>query len=469
MKKITVLLFILFLSVGYAQLDQFNTTPQKNIEPANLISVTIGGKFVVTGTFAASFGERVDQFITRIFNAAAKEREKPNFSLNDYSFRDLILKHYDGKEEKIDLVKFHTNGDFANNPYLKNDDVIIFQAADVERNFFSVTGAVNNPARFNFVDGDNLQEAIQFSGGINKAYDNVTKVEINRLSYDGRKEQVITADINSNIPLERGDRIVVVAIETQKKAFYARILGEVHNPGWVPITKDRTTLYDFIKKAGGLTTAANLLGGKLYTGTALYPVIEKQFNNRETIIPYKLDLEMVQNLTILDELKMARMSYLVPEDTAYFKLENKIRTMTEHAAIDFRQLEDSNSEASKYIVKDNDLVVIPAIDNTIYLFGQVLLQGHIPYVQGKGYEYYVQKAGGLGEYAQKSEIMIIKGYSDEWIPAEKNPVIEQGDYIYVPRTPARSINSYVAQIGTYLGIIGSAATIILLLIQLNKL
>ena len=40
------------------------------------------------------------------------------------------------------------NGDFTNNPYLKNDDVIIFPQPDLEHNSFTVSGAVNNPGKF---------------------------------------------------------------------------------------------------------------------------------------------------------------------------------------------------------------------------------------------------------------------------------------------------------------------------------
>jgi len=188
MKKITALLFILFFSIAYAQIDQSNNNNKSDnfIEVNNLISVTIGGNSPITGTFRASITERVDQFVTRIFNDAKILKLDAKFN----SIRDMTLKHSDGKEQKIDLAKFHINGDFINNPYLKNDDIIIFPQVDIGRNFFSIYGAVNNPGQFFFVDGDKLKDAIEFGGGINKAYENVEKVNINRLSYDGKHETV---------------------------------------------------------------------------------------------------------------------------------------------------------------------------------------------------------------------------------------------------------------------------------------
>jgi protein involved in polysaccharide export with SLBB domain len=469
MKTISAFLIILFFSAGFAQNDRPNNKTENYVVGQNLIAVTIGGKFMVTGTFPASVSERVDQFVTRIFNEARdKEQTRLLSNLPEYSLRDITLKHSDGKEQKIDLVKFHLNSDFANNPYLKNDDVLIFPQVDIDRNFFAIYGAVNNPGRFFFVDGDKLKDAIEFGGGINKAYENVEKVNVNRLSYDGKNETIISIDINSDFPLQRGDRLVVEARETMKKNYWVRIFGEVNNPGWIPITKDNTTLYEAIKKAGGMTTSASLKYAKIYTGNSFYALMQKEFDNKYSPNISKSDLDLIDIMENMEGLNMSRMSSLVPEDTAYFKLESKLRIISEQSAIDFSQLSDSNSEASKYLVKDNDLIIIPAIDNTVYMFGQVSSQGHIPIVPGNDYKYYIQKAGGFGEFAQQGEVMIIKGYSHEWIHADKNPLIEGGDYIYVPRKPARSFNSYVEQVGGYLGIVGSVATIILLLYQFKK-
>jgi hypothetical protein len=162
------------------------------------------------------------------------------------------------------------------------------------------------------------------------------------------------------------------------------------------------------------------------------------------------------------------MSNLVPEDTAYFYFENQLRVLMEGSTLDFDKLTDPNSEVSKYLVKDNDVIIIPAKDSSVYVFGQVLSQGHILFSPGKNYKYYLEKANGYGDYAEKNDVMIIKGVSNNWIEAADNVVIEEGDYIYVPKKTMRSYNSYMNQVGTYLGIVGSAATIILLLLQFKK-
>jgi protein involved in polysaccharide export with SLBB domain len=477
MKKYSILLFIFLYATANAQFD--NNRNENYLTGVNLISVTVGGKFIITGTFPASTTERVDQFVTRIYNQGkekllASGSNSPHLldqiikGLANFSFRNIKLKRVDGKELSIDLEKFRLNGDFINNPYLKNDDVLIFPQTDLERNFFSVIGAVNNPGKFHFFDGDKLKDALLFAGGINKAYENVTKVDINRLRYDGREQKVVSVDINSDFELQRGDRIVVVADETMKKDFSIMLLGEVNSPGVIPITKDKTSLYEVINKAGGLTKEASLKHAKLYTGNSFYSIIEKQFISNFKDYPIKPDFDLNSNYVKIDQLLMSRMSSLVAEDTGYFNSENQLRVLLEGSSLDFTKMNDPNSEVSKYLVKDNDVIIIPSQDSSVYVFGQVLSPGHIKYIPGKDYKYYVEKANGYGEFAEKSDVTVIKGVTHSWIEAEKNVIIEEGDFIYIPRKTLRSYNSYINQVGTYLGIVGSAATIILLLLQFKK-
>jgi protein involved in polysaccharide export with SLBB domain len=362
------------------------------------------------------------------------------------------------------------NGDFANNPYLKNDDVLIFQPSDLERNFFSVSGAVNKPGKFHFKDGDKLSDAIELAQGINKAYENVTKAEINRLSYDGEKMKVIPVAINNDYILQRGDRIEVVADETQKKEFSVTILGELKSPGKIPITKNSTTLKEVINKAGGFTSNASLRNSKIFTGKIL-PVLLESLYDITLKNPNELLLTDTTSFFLnLKESILFRMSNVTYEDREYFKLESQLKALQEIGSVDFSRINDENSEAAKYIVKDGDIIFIPPKTNSVYVFGQVLKPGNIIFKDGMDYKYYINQAGGLGEYAQdEEEIMIIKGDSQEWIsPFEHKVAIEEGDLIYIPREPALPFNWYVGQVGNYLSIVASTATIILLLVQFSK-
>ncbi|MCL6098734.1 MAG: SLBB domain-containing protein, partial [Bacteroidetes bacterium] len=266
MKKILVAVFVCFASLLFAQNDSQQLSKQNNLSMFQPITVTIGGDFIVTGSFTAYKSERLDHFVTKVFTEAESNMrsglnqidmiKKVTAQIEKYAKRDITLKHRNGETVKIDLLKFHLTGDMSNNPYLMDDDVIIFPSYDDERSVVEISGAVNKPTKFQFVDGDKLSDAILFAGGINPAYDNVTTAEISRLSNDGNKENVINVPIKDDYKLQIGDRIRILFSDNDKKSYKTLVLGEVRTPGYVYITKDNTTIKDVIAKAGGFTDKA---------------------------------------------------------------------------------------------------------------------------------------------------------------------------------------------------------------------
>ncbi len=478
-KYYSIIIILLCTALINAQDLNTNKINQNTLMNMGTISVTIGGNFIITGTFPASITERVDQFVTRMFNEA-KLRAKGNIldagtlqniekNFNKYSLRNITLKRADGEVIKLDLIKFRITGDFSNNPYLKNDDVLIFSPTDLDRDFFTVSGAVNNPNKFNFVDGDKLPNALELAEGINKAYENVDSVEIDRLSYNGETLNKFKVGITSDISLQRGDRIIVLADETQRKDYKVLVLGEVKRPGEIPITKNNTPIKEVIKAAGGFTEEASLKRAKLIRGTNIRYILEKEFGlNLEDRSDFFRDWPNPV-LFQFERDKMLRMSNLTEEDTAFFFVDDAIRQTLNEATLDFDSVLDNDSRVGNLKLRDGDVIIIPQKINTVYVFGQVKSPGNIRYVKGRDYKYYIDRAGGLGELANEGKISVIKAETREWISVdEKNVSIENGDFIYVPKNPVRSFNYYVGIVGRYLSIVGSVATVILLLYQFKK-
>ncbi len=433
--------------------------------------------FPINGTFPALVTDRVDEFVTRMYAEAVdltlrvisdpEIYRKLKEELANYALRGIKLKRANGEELNIDLQKFRRNGDFSNNPYLKNDDVIIFPTNDLSRNFFSVSGVVNNGGTFLFLEGDKLGDALELVDGINPAYENVDSVEVSRLSYDGQTETVIKIKIDNDYPIQRGDRFRFLAPETHRRNFAVSVIGEVNVPGVVPITKNNTTLYEVIKSCGGFTSQASLKRARVFSGNSLAILLEKQYNIKLNEQP-DLENPNIRNILLNLELAlMSRMSNVVTDDTNYFNMENQLRVLIEGSSLDFRKIEDPNSDIANYIVQNGDIIIIPQIQNSVYVFGQVLRPGHVTFIEGKDYNYYVTEASGLGELAVDDEIMIIKGGSRAWISTENDSVtIEEGDYIYVPKESLRSTRSYIMEYSVYLSVLASIAAILLSIVTI---
>ncbi|MDA3860080.1 MAG: SLBB domain-containing protein [Melioribacteraceae bacterium] len=466
MKFKILILSILFSITLIAQ--DMGDIQQSSMYALNKISVTIGGDFITNGTFPASATERVDEFVTRTYNqyrlallATTKDSRSMaelKAEIDEYAERGIALKHVDGTEQILDLKKFRLTADYAENPYLLNGDVLIFPQLDWQRNFIEVEGAVNKPTQFQFVDGDRLSSALLFSRGINAAYENADSIEITRLSYDGMNEEIIKANLKDNPELKRGDRIRVIANETQKRDFKVLVEGEVNKPGYIFIKKDNTTIKEVIEKAGGFKKTADLAGGELIRSNVLTNTTNTPFQDRKRAF----NLQALNRET--DLLMMIRMADIEPEDSLSLIYDNQLRNAKSIVTVDFKKVLDDNSENSKFTVKDGDIIYIPEITGLVNVFGQVMNPGFVDYIEGSDYQYYIDKSGGIGNRA-KDAVYLIKGKTRAWIDMtdEDNEFkIESGDFIWVPKDIPRNFDHYLTRTARIAGVIAALITVVLL-------
>lgn len=460
-----------------------NSSNSSSILAMQQISVTIGGDFPISGSYPALRSERVDQLITRILVEYRSEilRTTPDEKLlaqmkkniNEFAQRNIRLKRFSGEEINIDLIKFRITGDFAYNPYLQNDDVLIFPALDLERNFVDISGAVNKETKFQFVEGDKLTDAIEMAHGINPAYKNPYGVQISRLTYDGTQEQLLNFNLEDNPSLERGDRIKILSDENKKRDYSVIVIGEVNRPGKIYISENNTSLKEVIEKAGGFTENASLKFAEVIRNYNTFTMlqkkaIEQKLNGVELSL---LDEQKLLNFRSLELLKMYRSANITLEDTLFFNIDNNLRILEGYSQIDFRNISNENSFESKYRVKENDIIVIPEIRNEVYIWGGIGNSGYYEYGENKTVKNYIDEAGGYSEIAYSDdEIYLIKGKSREWINVDENEnaKIEPGDYLYIKKDPPQSTGFYLSRIATFAGIIGSVATVVLLLTQIGK-
>ncbi len=452
-------LLFLFMSLSADSWAQNTQSASAQLSSVSGIAVTIGGYAPFTGTFTVLPFERVDQLVTRVFDKTV------------YPLRDIVLKRKSGETIKVDLSLFRSNADFSMNPVLKNEDVLIFPWVNLDYSFFNISGAVKIPGRYQFVDGDHLADILQIAGGLNPAYENVHAVEISRLSYDGLKEEVIKTEIKDNPEIRRGDRVRIVADETYRRNFGTYIFGEVKRPGFVPVTKENNSLSSILEKAGGLMESADNEKAIIYNSSDLSAIyIDRQYNLGGD------QAGQIQKTNVLDQINrienslFLRMSNLADEDTSYFNIETRLRTLFSQSRINITNFRDTNSEAAHYYVKLGDYVYIPPKEKFVHVFGQVSKPGDVAFTKGLSYRYYVERCGGYSELAKK-EVMIITGDTHEWISVEDidaTAKLKPGDFLFIPKKAIHGLPYYIDLAAKYSTIVGAIATTALLIVQITK-
>lgn len=418
------------------------------VKPRQII-VSVTGNVLNPGLFTLSSVDRANKAIDE---ANKISRTQAQLELDrvkeEMSTRNVVLKHKDGSEDRVDLAKFFATKEDKFNPYFREGDVIIVPRKNKVKNVFGIYGEVNVPGRYEFVEGDTFLDAIRIAYGFTRLA-RTDSIEFSRLNTEGSslnttivRYEGISAGRQSNVKLEPGDRITVKAKIDLREDYRVEIQGEVLYPGFYPITKNQTRLSEVIKQAGGFTEFASLKSAE---------VIHQSVQQRE--------LETERLLSLRGGASV--------EDSADYFLETDLRLKKEIVNVDFGKLFLDGDASQDVILQTEDRIIIPSKKQTIYVFGQVVSPGHIPFVKGNDFRYYISKAGGFTERAREGDLKIIKARTKQWLaPAETE--IEEGDYLWIPKTPERTF-AYYATVGSQVASVLSVVMgITVLIVQVTK-
>ncbi|MCX6136641.1 MAG: SLBB domain-containing protein, partial [Ignavibacteriales bacterium] len=420
-----------------------------------VFNVTVKGFVVNEGMLAVQATERVDVVIAlandatdRNLRTMLKEIKPPEgidyrlLNNRKGSHRRIRLQHRDGTAGIADLEKFYALRRTEFNPLLRDGDIVVVPKNEITRDFVGVYGAVNSEGVYEFVEGDSVSTMLLIARGMTAIADS-TKVEVFRTSAAGDQMIQSTVDLTkvvrglqSDVALQRGDRIVVRENPELKRDDKVYIDGEVKNTGYFPITKDSTKLSDVVRQAGGFTDYVSLPTSQLH---------------RNSISEFEIKSERLES---------AR-GGVSPDDSAYFYMETNIRLNRELVVTDFIGLFEKNDKSKDVLLRNGDYISIASSKKTVYVFGQVVNPGHVLFTKGLDYNYYVSKSGGYTEYARKNDVRIIKASTKQWL-APGETTIEDGDYVWVPKDPYRTFSWYIDLYSKVFGIVGTVATLYIL-------
>ncbi|MDI6780365.1 MAG: SLBB domain-containing protein [Bacteroidota bacterium] len=418
------------------------------IEPRPII-VTVSGNVLNSALYTLSSIDRAD----RAIQAANKLEQRQTYDeLNDIlrnmSTRNIVLKRRDGTMHRVDIPKFLATKEDIYNPYLREGDIVIVTRKNPVKNVIGVYGEVNNPNRFEFVEGDLITDAIKIAYGFTRLA-NIDSIEFSRLSEDGKiltTELISYEDILSgakeNFTLEPGDRLVIKSKLELREDFRVFLDGEVKYPGTHPITKNTTKLSEIINQAGGFTEYASLKMSEVYRRSVSYD---------------EINIERI----------MSMRGSVSPDDSASYLIETELRLQKEIVNVDFEKLFNNKDVSQDIILKDGDYIRIPSTKRTIYVFGQVVSPGHIPLVKDASLDYYISKCGGLTDAARKGDVRIIKGKTKQWLDPDET-TIEEGDHIWVPKKPERTFAYYTTVLSQTASILSVVTGMAFIIIQLTK-
>ena len=412
-------------------------------------SVTVSG--VGQGTYPMSAVMRTSGLISFILTdsiSLIKSGTGPG-ERTRFSVRNITLTHSDGSKQRVDMYKYYATKDDKYNPYLKEGDLLNIPKYDVDATFLEVEGAVQFPGLYEYIDGDDLETAIQLCRGVTTAA-NMDSILISRLNVDANKMTnfFVKYEGNEHMPLKMNDRVYVMGNTDMRRNFKVVVLGEVMRPGPYPITMNTTKLKDIISEAGGFTPNANLATSEIYRKLDTFSLSVK---NRDTV----------------ENLYTQRLNDIITNKDEKEYYDNEYRSRIGRVNIDFEKVFKNGDESQDITLLDKDIILIGDNKREVYVYGQVNKPGFVPYEKGADVSYYIDLAGGYGDRADESEVRVIKFKTREWIDPD-DAKIESQDFIYVPKIIKHDFAYDIDLIAKVSSVLVSLITLTLLVIQAQK-
>ena len=438
------------------------------VSPRSFI-VKVAGVVNKPGGYIVSSVDRVDKAIYQANIISVSRVEQPNplksseeeKALTKFPFaepptelqaslRNIKLFRANGDSVEVDLIRYFATGDGTYNPYLLDGDMVVVPSMALSANAVSIQGAVRIPGRFEYHAGDSLSVMFKIANGPQPDAD-LQNTELVRFKPDGKsfERRVIEAqkvlEGKMDIPLQPNDRVFVRWKRHLREEFNATVSGEVRQGGKYAITRDSTRLSEIIEQAGGFTPEAAIAECKIFRRTKSQdPLMQNP--------DYKRLAEM-------------RLSGMNREERDYFNYEAAIQR--ELVSVDFKKLFIDGVKAADVTLRDGDFILAPSGNKTVYVSGQVANPGHVTYVPGSDYKYYIERAGGFSEAADKGNVSIIKAGTKNWV-SSGNEAVEEGDAIFVARRPERDLTYYFSIARDILTAVTAAATVYVLIEQVKK-
>lgn len=328
---------------------------------------------------------------------------------------------------------------------LKNEDVLFIPTLAEHQNLrtLTITGEVIFPGTYEFADGMTLEDFVLQAGGLTDAA-STAKIDVSRRLRDPKatesgleiaktfsfslKDNFIV-DGERDFLLEPYDIVQVRRSPVFQNPIRVTVTGEVAFQGSYTMEQKNQRLSDVVKAAGGVMEGAYIRGARLV----------RQMTDDE-------------RARMRDVIRLARQNADEKDSTSIEKL--SLQT-TYAVGIHLDEALANPGCSDDVELVDGDHLVIPRMNHTVRISGDVRAPNTVAFREGDDYKDYIEQAGGFGNRAKKRKAYIV--YQNGTMAMAKKGKVEPGCEIVVPSKEPRD-NSNATQwlgIGTSLASLGT--------------
>jgi len=369
-----------------------------------------------------------------------------------YSKRAVILRHNPNLTTEIvdvNVDQAMAGGADQNVLLQKEDEVTIFSIAEFKEEYtLTINGEIKKPGVYSYHQNLTLNDLLVQAGGLLNSASN--KVEVARMiksaNIDSSKIKLFDIIIDpssneqaKNFQLEPFDIVNVRKLPVYNKPQEVIVTGAVVYSGNFAISKNEKVL-DVINRAGGLSPEADVKGVKIKR-----PIQQKQIEALEDVNINLGKADSNQTNSLVKKLK---------EDIRYAVI-----------PIDWEKIVNNPNDYSNITLLPGDLIDVAMRNENVKVTGNVLLTSEIPYVAGKGFNYYVGAVGGIDSKGWKKKAYIIypngrAAVTGHFLFLKFYPKVIPGSQIVIPEKPPTNKLS-VGEIGSIASVLAGMTGLII--------
>lgn len=348
------------------------------------------------------------------------------------------------------------NGTVPDEPLRNHDILFIPSLLDLgELKTFSIYGEVLFPGEYQYADNTSIEDLILQAGGL-KENSSLAKVDVVRRNRD--KESLTKSDslshtfsfsIDENLAIQDNDFRLIPYDEVyvRRSPGYSEnrrviVSGEVTFPGYYSLSTNTERLSDIMKKVGDFSSEAYPEGARL----------ERVMTADER----KRMQDIAESLSAIDSITVV-------------KTLNKLTNATTYdVGINLKDAIEHPGSESDIVLRNGDRIIIPVYNNTIKINGEVMFANTTPYIKGKDFKFYIDKAGGYSQRAKKNKVYVV--YMNGAVAKAKrgsSKLVQPGCEIIVPAKRDRN-GLKTTEILSLGSTSASLATVVLALMNLLK-
>ena len=340
-------------------------------------------------------------------------------------------------DKKITML---VNVDQTPNFEIKAYDEIVFldffKTNEIKR--ATIKGEIFIPGTYNITESTNINDLIRISGGITKKT-LMSRCEVARYEVKGdeRIRSILSLDLKKamdlNLQVFEDDEWTIFAIENWNEKAYIELKGEVKFPGRYTIAVGEK-LSNVLARAGGFTNHA-FVEGSVFTREEVRLLqvkrIEESLDRLKTRATQTNASATDAGESVKDKQNMLLAVTQLEKEAA---LNKPIGRVSLDLYYDINRFTNS---AHDLTLKDQDVLYVPSINDTISVVGEVLNQNTFVYDGKFDANDYLEKAGGATEIADPEYIYIVKANGEakklqnDYFWGNSNDVFK-GDTIVVP-------------------------------------